>query len=227
MLTKALKGLRNPLTVKIEFMKELYIIGAGSVGCHVASNLDLYNLQYDRVYFIDDDANKRNHIFYGCEVVGGMDFLLAFETHADVILGIAFPSFKKKVADKLISNDNLNFLSIVAKNSWISSDVFLGSGCIVYPNTSINYGTNIGDFVTVNMNCAIGHHAEIGNFVSLAPGVKLGGHTKVGFCADIGIGASTLQGLTIGENTIVGGQSLVNKNLGRGVKVVGVPAREI
>ena len=208
-------------------MKELYIIGAGSVGGHVASNLELYNLNYDKVYFIDDDKKKLNNFFCGCQVIGDINFVTSRSEGIHVILGIAFPLVKKDIVERLKSNKKIKFLTIIAKNSWVSSDVVLGSGCIIYPNTSINFGTNMCDFVTVNMNCSIGHHAEIGNYVSLAPGVKLGGHTKIGFCAEIGIGASTLQGITIGENAIVGGQSLVNKNLERNVKVVGVPARKI
>jgi sugar O-acyltransferase (sialic acid O-acetyltransferase NeuD family) len=208
-------------------MKELYIIGAGSVGGHVASNLNLYNLEYDSVYFIDDNTKKLNNYFCGCQVIGDLNFLNSLGKNVHVILGVAFPRMKKNIVERLNSNKKIEFLTIIANNSWVSSDVILGSGCIIYPNSSINYGTNIGDFVTINMNCSIGHHAIIDNFVSLAPGVKLGGHTEIGFCADIGIGASTLQGITIGENAIVGGQSLVNKNLERDVKVVGVPARKI
>jgi serine acetyltransferase len=77
----------------------------------------------------------------------------------------------------------------------------------------------------MNMNCAVGHHTHIDSYSSLAPGVNFGGHTRLGKAVDMGIGACTLQRVTISDYSIVGGQSMVTKSFPENSKIVGVPAR--
>jgi len=207
--------------------KDLYIVGAGSVGGHIASNQDLYLLEYDNIYFLDDDANKINKSFVGCHVKSSIDFLYSIKHEVDVVIGIAFPKIKKLIHHKINTISYLQFPTLIANNAWVSKDVNIGKGTIIYPNCSINYGSKIGDFVVMNMNCALGHHAKIGNYTSLAPGVNFGGHTHLGDCVDMGIGSSTIQGITIGDNTIVGGQTMILDSIKSNSKVVGIPARYI
>lgn len=206
-------------------MNSLYIVGAGSVGGHIAANIDLYGLSYNNIYFLDDNHQKIGTDFLGIKVVGSISYLFDISEKVDIIIGIAFPEVKKSLVTKLADKDNLRYPILKAHNSWVSSGVNLDQGTIIYPNCSINYGCNIGKFVVLNMNCAIGHHSSIGDFTSLAPGVNFGGHTTIGNAVDVGIGVSTIQGVSIGDNTIVGGQSMVTKSFPSFSKLVGVPAQ--
>lgn len=205
----------------------LYIIGAGSVGGHLAANPHLYNMNYDSIVFLDDDPEKINTEYVGCRVEASTDYLLSIDFHCDVVIGIAFPGIKQKVYNRFKNNLRLNFISLVASNAWISNNVSLGIGCIIYPHTSINYGSVIEDFVVINMNCALGHHARVGKFSSLAPGVSFGGHTHIGRGVDVGIGASTVQRVTIGDGSIIGGQAMITQSFGSDSRIVGVPGRNL
>jgi sugar O-acyltransferase (sialic acid O-acetyltransferase NeuD family) len=206
----------------------LYVIGAGSVGGHILSNPDLYCLhKYKSVFVIDDNPEKLDKNCYGFTVIGNVDHLIDVNIASDVIIGVAFPKLKETIRERIELNKNLNFPNMVAKSAWISNNVNLGMGNIIYPNTSINYETTINSFVIINMNCAIGHHCEIGDFSSLAPGVNLGGNTKIGKCVDFGIGSSTIQGIQVGDNCIVGGQAMVINTFDRDLKIAGIPARSI
>lgn len=204
-------------------MKQIVIIGAGSVGGHIASNLALYGIEGKLVGFLDDDVNKQGKQFCGYPVLAGISWALD-KADIDVVIGIAFPKIKAIILEKLALNPQLSYPTLVAKNAWLSNGTSLGKGTIIYPGTCINYGTAIGDFVVMNMNCSIGHDCTIASLCSLAPGVNLGGHTKIGESVELGIGSSTLQGITIGSHTVVGGQSIVNKSLPEKVIAVGVPA---
>ena len=207
--------------------RSLYILGAGSVGKHVASNPDTYALNYDEIFFLDDDTSKQNKRVCGLKVLGGIDLLSQIEDSVDVVVGIAFPSIKRKLMDRLKQQANLSFPTLSAKGVWISKDVHLGAGCIIYPGCSINYGVELGDFIVMNLNCAIGHDTKVGSFSSLAPGVNLAGHTTIGENVEMGIGSATKQSITIGSHATVGGNSMVIRDVDPNQTVAGVPAKPI
>ena len=208
-------------------MRILYIVGAGSVGGHIAMNHELYELSYDKIVFVDDNPAKIGGEFLGFDVIGPVNCLLDWDRRIDVIVGIAFPKIKEAIANTLRQNNYLKFPTLIAKNAWVSKGVRVKQGCIIYPHCSINYGSVLNEFVVMNMNCALGHHALIGNFSSLAPGVDFGGHTSIGCGVDVGIGASTIQGVSIGDYSIIGGQTIVTKSFGSDSKIVGIPGRNI
>ena len=205
----------------------LFIIGAGSVGMHIAANFDDYNRgKYKLEGFLDDDNDKQGSEYFSFPVLGEVTKALDLQ-NAAIIIGIAFPGIKRHIVEVIKKNSDLFFPSLIHPKSWISADVSIGAGAIIYPGTTVNYGADVGDYVVLNMNCAIGHHTEIGAFSSFAPGVNTGGHTKIGNSVEMGIGASTLQNVWIGEDAIVGGQSMITKNVHSGKKVAGVPVREL
>jgi len=74
------------------------------------------------------------------------------------------------------------------------------------------------------MNCAIGHNSKIEKCCSLAPNVSFGGYTHVEQFVEIGIGASTIQKVRIGEGAIIGGQSMLLTNAESNKTYIGVPA---
>jgi FlaA1/EpsC-like NDP-sugar epimerase len=119
--------------------KSLYIIGAGSVGGHVASNPDLYKLTYDAIYFLDDDTQKIGKDFVNCKVIDCVDYLLQTTEEVDVVIGIAFPKIKEAIVNKLKKNPLLTYPTLIANNAWLSAGVEVGEGCIIYPHCSINY----------------------------------------------------------------------------------------
>jgi len=205
-------------------MKKLYIIGAGSVGGHLALNIEQYNTSYKIEGFFDDDPDKIGTSQFGFSVAGDVNAALKLK-EAFIAVGIAFPEVKKQIVEKLSRNSSLKFPSFVHQKAWVSSKVEIGKGTVIYPGTSVNYGSEIGEFVVINMNCALGHHTKVGNYVSLAPGVLTGGHTKISDEVEMGIGASTIQNIEIGKGAVIGGQSMVTTNIPENKVAKGVPAK--
>ena len=208
-------------------MQDIIIIGAGNVGLHVASNANSYGIENKIFGFLDDDISKHNKEYYDVKVLGGIDLLAQIDHSIDVVVGIAFPSIKRKIMDRLKQQSNLSFPTLSAKGVWISKDVHLGAGCIIYPGCSINFGVELGDFIVMNLNCAIGHDTKVGSFSSLAPGVNLAGHTTIGENVEMGIGSATKQSITIGSHATVGGNSMVIRDVDPNQTVAGVPAKPI
>ena len=206
--------------------KKLYIIGAGSVGGHVALNLTEYSKDFQLEGFFDDDPEKVGTEQYGYPVIGTISDANKLQDVA-LVIGIAFPKIKSGVIEKLSINNSVEFPSLIHHKAWVSNDVEIGKGVVIYPGATINYGSVIGDFVVLNMNCALGHHTKIGNYSSFAPGVKTGGHTTVEKLVDVGIGVSTLQNITIGSHSTIGGQAMVIEDIPPKSTAVGIPARVI
>ncbi|MFT3947238.1 MAG: NeuD/PglB/VioB family sugar acetyltransferase [Agriterribacter sp.] len=206
---------------------KLYIIGSGDVGKFVAYNFDLFHSTgFEICGFLDDDKSKWGQMVCGYQVLGGINLLEKEQEKAGVLISIAHPQTKRKVAEQIDFNKVLS-PSLVAKNAWLSKEVIIGKGVIIYPGVSINYHSVIEDHVILNMNCAIGHNCTISKYATLAPGASLGGYTQIGEAVSMGINAATKQAIQIGKNTIIGGMSMVIKDLPSDVTAVGVPSRII
>jgi sugar O-acyltransferase (sialic acid O-acetyltransferase NeuD family) len=207
--------------------KKLLIIGAGSVGGHLAVNLKDYDIDFKLLGFLDDDREKIGKKFVGFPVLGDINSIKNYDESVHIAIGIAFPSIKSKIIENLKSINYFNFPTFISKKAWISVMVEIGEGCIIYPGTSVNYNSTIKDFVVMNLNCALGHDCMLKDYVSLAPNVSLGGNTTVGRLTELGIGTNSLQNITIGKNVTVGAGTVIIKSIPDHSKVVGNPGRII
>lgn len=126
-----------------------------------------------------------------------------------------------------------------------------GSNVTIWENTHIDYPSRliVGNHVSINRNCVLNASGsiKIGNDVLIGPNViiysqnhnykkkdipiRLQGYTRkeVVIGDNVWIGANTiiLPGVTIGRNSIVGANSLVNKDVPENTLVAGNPSRVI
>lgn len=101
----------------------------------------------------------------------------------------------------------------------------------------IHPGAKIGRrfFMDHGMGIVIGETCEIGNNVTLYQGVTLGGtghekgkrHPTLEDNVLVATGAKVLGSITIGENSKIGGGSVVLKDVPRNATVVGIPGRVV
>jgi len=205
---------------------ELYIIGAGDVGGFIVHHFEHFG-EFELKGFLDEDCSKHDRLFYNTPVLGGLELLKNIDKEVAVAVAIANPIVKQKIVDKISQNSFIQFPPFIHSSVWLGNEVTVGCGCIIYPGVSINYEAIIKPFSTINMNVAIGHNCELGKFTTLSPGVNLGGFTRIRDASFVGIGASTLQGITIGTGVTIGGMTMVVKDVPDGATVVGNPGRII
>jgi len=202
-------------------MQDLIIIGAGNVGGFLVLNQELFQDNFNIIGFLDDDKKKIGKKFWNITVLGSIDEIHNYKKAA-IAIGISSPLVKRKILRKI--GDSFDFPNFISNNAWLSNKVKIGKGIIIYPGVSINHESEIGNFVVINMNCAIGHNSTIEKCCSLAPGVNFAGFTYLESFVQIGIGASTIQRVRIGEGTIIGGQSMLINNVDQYSTYAGVPA---
>jgi len=95
----------------------------------------------------------------------------------------------------------------------------------VEPLSVISAYATVGFGVSINRHCSVGHHNVLHDYCSIYPGSHLAGDVEVGHAATIGPGTTVFSGLTIGENTIIGGGSVVTKDIPANVLAFGNPCR--
>ena len=119
------------------------------------------------------------------------------------------------------------FSTIIHPSAIIASDVTLEEGVQVMAGAIVQTGSRIGLNSIVNTRVSLDHDCVIGADAHLAPGVTLSGGVKVGDGVHIGTAATVIQGIEIGRNSIIGAGSVVLRDVGEGVTVFGIPARQV
>jgi len=112
---------------------------------------------------------------------------------------------------------------------WLSQTGRFFTGIEIHP------GAQIGDelFIDHGMGVVIGETTIIGDNVTIYQGVTLGGtgkergkrHPTIGNDVVIGAGAKILGNITIGDNSYIGANAVVIKDVPANSTVVGVPGR--
>ena len=165
------------------------------------------NLRYDLNRILQEDPAAKSKI----EV-----FFLYPSVHALIAYRIAHKLYTKKwfFLSRLISQLSRFF-----------------TGIEIHPGAKIGKGL----FIDHGMGVVIGETAEIGDNVTIYHGVTLGGtgkekgkrHPTVGNNVLIGCGAKVLGNIRIGDNSNIGANSVVLKDIPAGATAVGIPAKII
>ena len=147
-----------------------------------------------------------------------------------------YPSFHVLLFHRIAHpfwNWNLKFIAraLMLFARWLT-------GIEIHPQAKIGAGL----FIDHGMGVVIGQTAIIGENVTLYHGVTLGGvnpaensnsqrtvkrHPTIGDNVIIGAGAQILGPITIHKCARVGGNSVVTKDVGEGITVVGIPAKPV
>lgn len=208
-------------------MKKLAIIGVGGFGREVAWLVERINKvkpTWDLIGFVDDNEELSGSIVGGYPVLGDCNWLKEENDGIYAVCAIGASKIRKKVIDKLYG---VNFATIIDPSVLLSDRVEIGEGCIICASTIITVDIKIGSHVIINLDCTIGHDANLKDYVTLYPSVNVSGNTVLEECVEMGTGSQIIQGLKIGDGTIVGAGAVVVKELPRECTAVGSPAKAI
>ncbi len=209
-------------------MKDIVIIGAGGFGREVAWLIEDINKlnkeEWNIVGFVDDNETIQGTEINGYKVVGNVEWLRNQQLY--VVNAIGDPIIKKSVMKRLEGSKNI--YPVLVHPSVIYSDkVSFGEGSIICAGSIITVNIEIGKHVIINLDCTIGHDVILGDYTTVLPSVNVSGFVKTKECVNVGTGSAIIQGVTVGENTIIGAGSVVTKDLPANCTAVGVPAKPI
>ena len=127
----------------------------------------------------------------------------------------------------------------VGHNSIIREENIIGDDFSLWSNSTVDYGCVLGNRVKIHHNVYVAQFTILEDDVFLAPGVMIANDLHPGCAfsrqclkgptikrgAQIGVNATILPFVTIGERALVGAGSVVTKDVPPGAVVVGNPAR--
>jgi len=117
------------------------------------------------------------------------------------------------------------FATVVHPTARVSSTSLLGVGTFINAGVVVAAKTRLGEHVNLNRGALIGHHSEIADFCSIQPGANIGGACSISRQTWVGIGATVIDHICIGEGAVIGAGAVVTRDLPSSVLAVGVPAR--
>lgn len=182
--------------------------------------------EWEFLGFLDDEQKKFVEKVHGHKILGGEDWL-KINPEVWVFIGIGNCSIRKAVCERLKSFGHNKFATLFHPRAWTGNRVLIGEGTVILAGAMISTDIKIGNQVVINKNSVIGHDASIKDFVTISPGVNVSGNVEIGEGSYIGSNATILQGLSIGEGSIIGAGAVVTKNLPKGTKAIGIPAKPI
>ena len=177
---------------------------------------------------MDDNSRFWDRIVDDIPVAGGIDKLgdLAREGALNVVFGIGavgFPSARLAVLRRLEAVP-LGFLTVVHPKAVVSPSVALRKNTVLLAEAVLNRGATVGEHVTVYTGGIVEHDCELADHVQIGPRACLGGGVVVGARTFVGMGASIIQSVRVGEDCVIAAGAAVLGDVPSGTTVAGVPA---
>lgn len=208
-------------------MLQTIILGAGGHG-RVVLDILLAGKAYKPVGFLDNNPALHGRRIDGLPVLGDLSQLPTLWKSGvrKAIVAIGDNGVRRQMGDA-VGRDGFELINAIHPSAGVSSSASIGRGVVVAAGAIVCAHCQIGDYVILNTGCIIDHESMIGTAAHICPGVKLAGHVTVESGAFVGIGATVIQGLRIGFESVVGAGAVVIRDVDPMASVVGVPARII
>lgn len=209
-------------------MTDLVIVGAGGLGRETLFQIQQSEQvlpQFTVLGFADD--GKVGQTVHGLPVLCDTKALAEREQDTAVVLAVGNPFVRRRLFERMRDNSHLSFPTVIAPGAVHSDSVAFGRGCIVGFGVTMTVDIRVGDFVLVSNGCNVGHDAVLDDFSTLYPGVHVSGNVHLCEGCEVGVGSNIIQGLTVGQNAVLGAGCAVIRDIPADCTAVGVPAKVI
>lgn len=117
------------------------------------------------------------------------------------------------------------FPAIIHHSAVVGAKSEIGEGTIVMPLAHVGPSSKVEPFCILNTASTIDHDCNMKAFSSIAPRVVTGGNVKIGLRSAVSIGAAIKHGVVVGDDTVIGANSYVNKSVDSLVVAYGSPCK--
>ncbi|WP_396633446.1 NeuD/PglB/VioB family sugar acetyltransferase [Maribacter sp. R86514] len=210
-------------------MQNVIIFGASGHGSVVLDCIEKEG-KYNVVGFVDSFKQKGTNI-NGYQILGSekdLPYLIDSFNIVGGIVAIGDNWVRKFIVDKIFKIvPDFSFINTIHPKAILGKDVLLGCGNVFMPGAIVNANSIVHDFCIINTNSSLGHDGIMDSYSSLAPSVCTGGNLKLGRFSAVSLGANIVNGIEIGQHTIIGAGSLVVDHFGNNIVAYGSPAKII
>ena len=203
--------------------KCLIVIGCGSQGRMVKNTIHNYNVGYSFGGFLDDKFHEvKEYDNYFQAPINIYEELLKDKNNF-FFVAIGNPQSRADVVQNKLSKipDN-RFATLIHPLAYVDPTAKLGYGLYISANTTLMHQVEVGNHTIINSSSIIEYETKVGEFVTIAPNVTICGAVVIENEVFIGAGSVVTQYLVIKDNSLVGANSTVIKNVEKNTVIVGV-----
>jgi sugar O-acyltransferase (sialic acid O-acetyltransferase NeuD family) len=205
-------------------MKRLALLGASGHG-KVVADVALA-CGWDEVSFFDDAWPERSKNGPWPVVGNGAMLMACLHEFQGVIVSIGDCAVRwSKHLELRAAGGTL--VTVVHPTATISRYAALGAGSVVMAAAVVNIDSHIGQAAIINTGATVDHDCWLADGVHICPGAHLSGSVRVGYCSMVGVGVAVKQGITIGNQTIIGAGAVLVRHVEDGAVVAGNPAHKL
>lgn len=207
-------------------MNKIYIYSCGGGGREILrliQDININNMQWKVMGYIDDDKKKQGTMIDGLNVFSYDEISQTDKDYC--ICGVMDPSLRKKIVEQYILPKGFKIPSLIHPTISLYDDTEIESGAIIYSGVHISYNVKIGKYVLLSSNSLIGHDSELGEFVSIMPATTINGNCEIGSECILGAGSVLHPGISIGNNTVIGLGTKVLSNVESNKTLLDAPRR--
>jgi acetyltransferase EpsM len=177
------------------------------------------------VYFISDDKNlvgiKYNDIeIFSREFINENPYMKVLTVHGSPNTYLQ----RQQVIDELNINKK-RFISVIHPKAFISKNAIVGYNCFINAGVVITANVFIGNHVIVLPNSVIHHDSVVDDYSIICSNSTICGNVQVERNCYIGAATSIKNGITIGENSMIGIGTNVVKSVEKNSIIKGNPAK--
>jgi sugar O-acyltransferase (sialic acid O-acetyltransferase NeuD family) len=207
----------------------IFVIGASG---HAKVIIDIVEKQaLWRIAGLIDTYKGPGTQVMGYAVLGsenGLADLMAMHGVSGAIVAIGDNRIRRQVVERTRPlAPGLRFVNAIHPAARIARDVEMGEGVAIMAGVTVNPGTRIGDFCYLNTNASVDHDNVLDPFSCVQPNAATGGNVRLGALSVLAMGATVVQGISIGEDTVIGAGSTVFDDIPGSVVAYGTPCRVV
>lgn len=214
-------------------MKDIAVFGAGGFGREVANLIRRINTstetpEWNFIGFFDDNLSlKGTSNEYGV-VLGGTTELNTYDGELSIAIGVGSPNAVRAIVGNITKAD-VKYPNLLDPTVQIADEnnYELGKGNVFCSNCIISIAVKVGDFNSFNNDTILGHDDVIGSYNCFMPSVNISGGVKIGDGNFFGVKSTVLQYLKIGNDTKIGGMTLILRNTKDGFLYMGIPGKKV
>lgn len=202
-------------------MAKLLILGAGGHG-KVVSEIAQLMKQWEEIAFLDDreDISEVMEI----PIVGKLaDLPVLGSEYEYAFVAIGNNAVRLKWTEEL-NNIGFKIPILIHPSSTVSAKSYIKEGTVIMAGAVINPDVRIGRGCIINTASTVDHDCILENGVHTSPGAHIGGTVKIGERSWICIGATIINNINIGDDSVIAAGAVVTKDVLSNVLVAGVPA---